>query len=76
MELSSSEQLANVPYFLAKVARYRPCIVCFVGLSIAKVVDTSLNVVLKSLVLPFIRVLTQLLSDLEQRCEIVGTKAV
>ncbi|KAJ7940512.1 uracil-DNA glycosylase-like protein [Mycena leptocephala] len=48
MELSSSEQLANVPYFLAKVARYRPCIVCFVGLSIAKVVDTSLNVTLSS----------------------------
>ncbi|KAF7338195.1 UDG domain-containing protein [Mycena venus] len=46
MELSNSEQLANVPVFLAKVARFRPGIVCFVGLSIAKVVDASLKVTL------------------------------
>ncbi|KAJ6547691.1 uracil-DNA glycosylase-like protein [Mycena capillaripes] len=48
MELSNSEQLASVPLFLAKIARYRPCIVCFVGLSIAKVVDASLNVTLNT----------------------------
>ncbi|KAJ7509998.1 hypothetical protein B0H11DRAFT_1957130 [Mycena galericulata] len=48
MELSSGEQLASVPSFLAKIARFRPRIVCFVGLSIAKVVDSSLNVTLSS----------------------------
>ncbi|KAJ7741534.1 uracil-DNA glycosylase-like protein [Mycena maculata] len=45
-ELSKKEQLASVPFFLAKIARYRPRIVCFVGLSIAKVVESSLNVTL------------------------------
>ncbi|KAJ7271902.1 uracil-DNA glycosylase-like protein [Mycena haematopus] len=48
MELSASEQLAGVPVFLAKIARFRPAIVCFVGLGIAKVVDTSLKVTLSS----------------------------
>ncbi|KAJ7449934.1 uracil-DNA glycosylase-like protein [Mycena latifolia] len=43
-ELSGKEQLAGVPFFLAKMARYRPRIVCFVGLGIAKVVESSLNV--------------------------------
>jgi len=43
-ELSNGEQLASVPGFLAKIARYRPRTVCFVGLSIAKVVETSLKV--------------------------------
>ncbi|KAJ6496986.1 uracil-DNA glycosylase-like protein [Mycena vitilis] len=48
VELSSSEQLASVPQFLAKIARYRPRVVCFVGLSIARVVDASLNVTMDS----------------------------
>ncbi|KAK7020511.1 UDG domain-containing protein [Favolaschia claudopus] len=45
-ELSAAEQLASVPTFLAKVQRFRPGIVCFVGISIAKVVDKSLKVTL------------------------------
>ncbi|KAJ7109501.1 uracil-DNA glycosylase-like protein [Mycena epipterygia] len=47
-ELSRKEQLAGVPFFLAKIARYRPRIVCFVGLAIARVVETRLNVTLAS----------------------------
>ncbi|KAJ6502433.1 uracil-DNA glycosylase-like protein [Mycena sanguinolenta] len=47
-ELSITEQLASVPGFLAKVARFRPGVVCFVGLKIAKVVDKSLKVSLSS----------------------------
>ncbi|KAF7363546.1 UDG domain-containing protein [Mycena sanguinolenta] len=47
-ELSAAEQLASVPGFLAKVARFRPGIVCFVGLKIAKVLDKSLKVTLSS----------------------------
>ncbi|KAJ7125479.1 DNA glycosylase [Mycena crocata] len=48
MELSAKEQLEGVPFFLAKIARYRPRIVCFVGLGIAKVVEASLKVTLNS----------------------------
>ncbi|KAJ7285981.1 uracil-DNA glycosylase-like protein, partial [Mycena rebaudengoi] len=44
-ELSIKEQLESVPVFLAKVARYRPRIVCFVGLGIAKVVESKLKLV-------------------------------
>ncbi|KAJ7685316.1 uracil-DNA glycosylase-like protein [Mycena polygramma] len=62
-ELSTSEQLASVPQFLAKIARYRPRVVCFVGLSIAKVVDASLDVV-SSCLLRFVMFLTRLSSDL------------
>lgn len=47
-ELSREEQLAGVPLFLAKMARYRPLIVCFVGIGIAKVVESSLKVNLGS----------------------------
>ncbi|KAG7451225.1 DNA glycosylase [Guyanagaster necrorhizus] len=38
-ELSNAEMRAAVPAFLAKIARYRPRIVCFVGLSIASTVQ-------------------------------------
>ncbi|KAK0204862.1 uracil-DNA glycosylase-like protein [Desarmillaria ectypa] len=38
-ELSEAEMRAAVPAFLAKIARYRPRIVCFVGLSIARTVQ-------------------------------------
>ncbi|KAJ6623525.1 uracil-DNA glycosylase-like protein, partial [Mycena sp. CBHHK59/15] len=41
-ELSNKEQLDNVPTFLSKIARYRPRIVCFVGLGIAKVFESKL----------------------------------
>ncbi|KAG5352318.1 hypothetical protein C0989_002853 [Termitomyces sp. Mn162] len=34
-ELSSEEQAASVPTLLAKVTRYRPRILCFLGLNIA-----------------------------------------
>ncbi|KAJ7709780.1 uracil-DNA glycosylase-like protein, partial [Mycena rosella] len=47
-ELSREEQVAGVPFFLAKIARYRPRIVCFVGLGIAKVVESSLKVTLSN----------------------------
>ncbi|KAF7294832.1 UDG domain-containing protein [Mycena indigotica] len=43
-ELSTAEQLASVPIFLEKIARYRPCVVVFVGISIAKAVETKLGV--------------------------------
>ncbi|KAJ7632742.1 uracil-DNA glycosylase-like protein [Roridomyces roridus] len=42
-ELSADEQSASVPAFLAKVARFRPRVVCFVGLNIAQVVESSLQ---------------------------------
>ncbi|RDB18649.1 G/T mismatch-specific thymine DNA glycosylase [Hypsizygus marmoreus] len=42
-ELSAEEQAAGVPAFLSKVARYRPRVVCFIGLGIAKVVHTQLR---------------------------------
>jgi len=35
-ELSANEQVAGVPALLAKVARYRPRVLCFVGLDIAR----------------------------------------
>ncbi|KAK0469691.1 uracil-DNA glycosylase-like protein [Desarmillaria tabescens] len=38
-ELSEAEMRTAVPAFLAKIARYRPRIVCFVGLSIAGTVQ-------------------------------------
>ncbi|CAK5277660.1 unnamed protein product, partial [Mycena citricolor] len=43
-ELSKSEQLANAPIFLAKIARYRPRAVCFVGLAISKILDAHLGI--------------------------------
>ncbi|KAM6504272.1 Uracil-DNA glycosylase-like protein, partial [Amanita muscaria] len=39
-ELSDKELRAGVPAFLSKVAEYRPHVVCFVGLGIAKTVKT------------------------------------
>ena len=42
-ELSSTEMTAAVPAFLAKVARFRPRIVCFVGLGIWQVVHQALS---------------------------------
>nr|GAT53272.1 predicted protein [Mycena chlorophos] len=44
MELSNQEQLDSVPIFLGKIARFRPRLVVFVGISIAKVVETKLGV--------------------------------
>jgi TDG/mug DNA glycosylase family protein len=41
-ELSPTEMAAGVPAFLAKVARYRPRIVCFVGIGIWRVVEKAL----------------------------------
>ncbi|KAJ6597016.1 uracil-DNA glycosylase-like protein [Mycena vulgaris] len=61
MELSGQEQLAGVPLFLAKIARYRPRIVCFVGLAIAKVVESSLK--LSAISVPSQRCLQTLSSD-------------
>ncbi|KAF8172677.1 uracil-DNA glycosylase-like protein [Pholiota molesta] len=40
-ELSKKEQIAGVPGLLAKIAQYRPRIVCFVGLGIADVVRSQ-----------------------------------
>ena len=41
-ELSPAEMTAAVPAFLAKVARFRPRIVCFVGLGIWRIVHQAL----------------------------------
>jgi TDG/mug DNA glycosylase family protein len=38
-ELSPSEMTDSVPSFLAKVVRYRPRIVCFVGMGIWRTVE-------------------------------------
>ncbi|KAJ7774969.1 uracil-DNA glycosylase-like protein [Mycena metata] len=74
-ELSRSEQLTNVPFFLAKIAHYRPRFVCFVGLSIAKVVDESLQVVLIDHILTCNTIIDRP-SDFEPRREIVGFAAI
>ncbi|KAH0581622.1 hypothetical protein H2248_011324 [Termitomyces sp. 'cryptogamus'] len=42
-ELSSEEQAASVPTLLAKVTRYRPRILCFLGLNIARVFQSQLT---------------------------------
>ncbi|KAF9460283.1 uracil-DNA glycosylase-like protein [Collybia nuda] len=42
-ELSLDERAASVPTLLTKVARYRPRMLCFIGLGIAKVVQTQLR---------------------------------
>ncbi|KIM78187.1 hypothetical protein PILCRDRAFT_75863 [Piloderma croceum F 1598] len=41
-ELSPSEMMDSVPSLLAKVARYRPRVVCFVGMGIWRVVEKVL----------------------------------
>ncbi|KAF7305046.1 UDG domain-containing protein [Mycena kentingensis (nom. inval.)] len=43
-ELSAQEQLDSAPVFLGKIAHYRPCIVFYTGLSIAKAVETKLGI--------------------------------
>ncbi|KAJ7063406.1 uracil-DNA glycosylase-like protein [Mycena amicta] len=43
-ELSAAEQLESVPVLLAKTASYRPCLVVFVGIGIARAVETKLGV--------------------------------
>ncbi len=48
-ELSDTEMRAAAPAFLAKIARYRPRIVCFVGLKIASAVQHSAVLVTDSL---------------------------
>ncbi|KAF8067482.1 uracil-DNA glycosylase-like protein [Lyophyllum atratum] len=42
-ELSADEQTAGVPTLLAKVALYRPRILCFIGLDIAKTAQKQLS---------------------------------
>ncbi|KAG6809033.1 hypothetical protein H0H92_001865 [Tricholoma furcatifolium] len=42
-ELSSNEQTASVPILLEKVARYRPRVVCFLGLGIAQKFQSQLD---------------------------------
>lgn len=42
-ELSMEEKRASVPGFLAKVARYRPRTVCFVGIGIANIVEQGVR---------------------------------
>ncbi|KAF8056608.1 uracil-DNA glycosylase-like protein [Lyophyllum atratum] len=42
-ELSADEQTAGVPTLLAKIALYRPRIVCFIGLDIAKTTQKQLG---------------------------------
>jgi len=41
-ELSPSEMVASVPSFMVKVARYRPRIVCFVGMGIWRIVEKTI----------------------------------
>ncbi|KAJ8520030.1 hypothetical protein ONZ45_g3062 [Pleurotus djamor] len=42
-ELSQSEKVASVPTLLAKIVRFRPKIVAFVGLGIARVVEVEVH---------------------------------
>lgn len=42
-ELSVREQAASVPALLDKIMRYRPRVVCFIGLGIAKIVQAQLS---------------------------------
>lgn len=42
-ELSLDERTAGVPALLTKVAKYRPRILCFIGLGIAKIVQAELK---------------------------------
>jgi hypothetical protein len=41
-ELSKLEMIGSVPTFLRKIARYRPRIICFVGMGIWQIVENAL----------------------------------
>jgi hypothetical protein len=42
-ELSAREQAASVPALMKKIMHYRPRVLCFIGLGIAKVVQAQLR---------------------------------
>jgi TDG/mug DNA glycosylase family protein len=42
-ELSTREQAASVPALMQKIMHYRPRVLCFIGLGIAKIVQAQLR---------------------------------